>query len=232
MSHPEQTKFVIDCLTTIKSDFSKPDVLEVGSFNVNQLINYKKFIGNCDYLGIDLLEGPSVDLVLKGENINKLNKKFDIIVSTECFEHAENWKEIFKQMIEAIKPNGYIVLTVASKGRLEHGTSRTISSHSPGTGDYYKNLTRRDFFKNFKIDILFEDYFFFYNIHSYDLYIILGKIKKNNNIELIKKLYSNLYKNFPKLNNLKRFIICSIIGDKNFQDLRFQIKRLKKNIKI
>jgi hypothetical protein len=135
-------------------------------------------------------------------------------------------------MIEAIKPNGYIVLTVASKGRLEHGTSRTISSHSPGTGDYYKNLTRRDFFKNFKIDILFEDYFFFYNIHSYDLYIILRKIKKNNNIELIKKLCSNLYKNFPKLNNLKRFIICSIIGDKNFQDLRFQIKRLKKNIKI
>ena len=230
MSHPEQTKFITDCLSIIKNDFNKPDVLEVGSFNVNQLVNYRKFIGNCDYLGIDLIKGPGVDLVLKGENINKLNKKFDIIISAECFEHAENWKDIFRQMIENIKENGYIVLTIASKGRLEHGTSRTINSHSPGTGDYYKILTRRDFFKNFKIDILFEDSFFFYNIHSCDLYIILRKKRKNNNIELIKKLYSNLYRNFPRFNNLKRFIICSIIGDKNFQNFRFLTRKLKKKI--
>ena len=32
---------------------------------------------------------------------------------------------------------------MASKGRLEHGTKRTINSHSPGTGNYYKNLTKR-----------------------------------------------------------------------------------------
>ena len=227
MSHPEQTKFITDCLSIIKNDFNKPDVLEVGSFNVNQLVNYRKFIGNCDYLGIDLIKGPGVDLVLKGENINKLNKKFDIIISAECFEHAENWKDIFRQMIENIKENGYIVLTIASKGRLEHGTSRTINSDSPGTGDYYKNLTRRDFFKNFKIDILFEDSFFFYNIHSCDLYIILRKKRKNNNIELIKKLYSNLYRNFPRFNNLKRFIICSIIEDKNFQKVQVSNKKIK-----
>ena len=71
------------------------DVLDVGSYNVNSLVNYRKLIGNCNYLGIDLIEGPGVDLVLKGENINKLNKKFDIIISAECFEHAENWKYIF-----------------------------------------------------------------------------------------------------------------------------------------
>ena len=46
MSHPEQTKFITDCLSIIKNDFNKPDVLEVGSFNVNQLVNYRKFIGN------------------------------------------------------------------------------------------------------------------------------------------------------------------------------------------
>ena len=227
MSHSEQTKFITDCLSTIKNDFNNPDIVEVGSYNVNSLVNYRKLIGNCNYLGIDLIEGPGVDLVLKGENINKLNKKFDIIISAECFEHAENWKCIFRQMIDNIKEHGYIILTIASKGRLEHGTKRTINLDSPGTGDYYKNLSKRDFFKNFKIDILFEDYFFFYNIHSYDLYIILRKKRKNNNIQLIKKLYSNLYRNFPKFNNLIIFIICSIIGDKNYQNLRFLIRRLK-----
>ena len=230
MSHSEQTKFITDCLSTIKNDFNNPDVLEVGSYNVNSLVNYRKFIGNCNYLGIDLIEGPGVDLVLEGENINKLNKKFDLIISAECFEHAENWKCVFRQMVDSIKEHGYIILTIASKGRLEHGTKRTINSHSPGTDDYYKNLTKRDFFKNFNIDILFEDYFFFYNIHSYDLYIILRRKKKDNNIQLIKKLYSTLYRNFPKFNNLKRFIICSIIGDKNFQNLRFLIRRLKEKI--
>ena len=231
MSHTEQTKFITDCLTLVKNDFNNPDVLEVGSYNVNSIVNYREFIGNCNYLGIDLIKGPGVDLVLDGENINKLNKKFDIIISGECFEHAENWKRIFKQMINNIREHGYIILTIASKGRLEHGTKRTINSDSPGTtGDYYKNITKRDFFKNFNIDILFEDYFFFYNIHSYDLYIILRKKKKNNNIQLIEKLYSNLYRNFPKFTNLKRFIICSIIGDKNFQNLRFLRKRLKKKL--
>ena len=179
MSHTEQTKFITDCLTLVKNDFNNPDVLEVGSYNVNSIVNYREFIGNCNYLGIDLIKGPGVDLVLGGENINKLNKKFDIIISGECFEHAENWKRIFKQMINNIREHGYIILTIASKGRLEHGTKRTINSDSPGTtGDYYKNITKRDFFKNFNIDILFEDYFFFYNIHSYDLYIILRKRKK------------------------------------------------------
>ena len=231
MSHPEQTKFITDCLSRIKHDFNNPDVLEVGSYNVNSLVDYRKFIGKGNYIGIDLVKGPGVDLVLKGEHINKLNKKFDIIISAECFEHAENWQDIFKQMIKNIKENGYIILTIASIGRLEHGTTRTINSDSPGTGDYYKNLTKRDFFRNFKINILFEDYFFYYNIHSYDLYIILRKKKKNNNIELIKKLYLDLYKNFPRFRNLKRFIICSIIGDKNFQNLRFLISKLKKTNK-
>ena len=78
--------------------------------------------------------------------------------------------------------------------------------HSPGTGDYYKNLTKRDFFKNFNIDIYLRIISFFTTLHSYDLYIILRRKKKDNNIQLIKKLYSTLYRNFPKFNNLKRFI--------------------------
>lgn len=231
MSHSEQTKFITDCLQVIKKEFNNPDVLEVGSYNVNSIVNYREFIGNCNYLGIDLVTGPGVDLVLKGENISKLNKKFDIIISSECFEHSENWKDIFRQMIENIKENGYIILTMASKGRLEHGTKRTINSHSPGTGNYYKNLTKRSFFRNFNIDRLFEDVFFFYNFHSYDLYIILRKKRKNNSIDLIKELYSNFYKkNFPKFNNIKRFIICSIISDKKFQNFRFLTRKIKEKI--
>jgi hypothetical protein len=106
---------------------------------------------------------------------------------------------------------------------------RTTDSDSPGTGDYYKNLIKRDFYKNFNIDRLFEDVFFFYNIHSYDLYIILRKKRKGNSIELIKEMYSNLYKNIPKFKNLKRYIISSIIGNKNFQNLILLTRKIKKD---
>ena len=50
------------------------------------------------YIGIDLEEGPNVDLVLNGTDIHKLNKEFDIIISCECFEHAKDWKIIFEKM--------------------------------------------------------------------------------------------------------------------------------------
>ena len=231
MSHQEQTKFIIECLSFIKKEFKKPNVLEVGSYNVNSIVNYKEFIGDCNYLGIDLIKGPGVDLVMDGENIGKLNNKFDIIISAECFEHAENWKIIFQEMIKNINEYGYIILTIASKGRLEHGTQRTISSHSPGTGNYYLNLEEKDFYNNFDIDNIFEEKIFFYNIHSYDLYVIFQKENKSINIiNQIKKLYLRKPHKTPKFQNVKRFIICSIIGDRNFQNLRYFFRKLRLKI--
>ena len=78
MAHKEQTEFVIECLNSIKEEFNFPNVLEIGSYNVNSIVDYKKHIGNCNYIGIDLIEGRYVDVVLKGEDIGKLGKKFPI----------------------------------------------------------------------------------------------------------------------------------------------------------
>ena len=226
MAHKEQTEFVIECLNSIKREFNNPNVLEVGSYNVNSIVDYKQYIGNCNYIGIDLIEGRNVDVVLKGEDIGKLDKKFDIIICCECFEHAKNWKIIFSEMVKYIEKNGYIIITAASTGRAEHGTERTNNSDSPGTGNYYKNITKNDFFKNFNIKKIFKDFFFFNNINSYDLYVVLKKEKNNQTVELIKKNYLMKFKKTPKLKNLIKHVICLILGDKNLQNLLFLLKKI------
>ena len=62
MSHPEQVGFfkaVIDANRTFLEDAS---VLEIGSYDVNGTVR-KLFAAAGHYVGVDLVEGPGVDVV-------------------------------------------------------------------------------------------------------------------------------------------------------------------------
>ena len=242
MAHKEQLNFLTELSKIISREkkLSEINILEIGSYEVNASI--RDIFKGANYLGIDLLKGPGVDLVMNGENIRKLNKKFDIIISSECFEHAFNWKKIFFAMIDCVKDNGYIIMTCASTGRIEHGTERSDFYHtaihkskiksSPGTNDdYYKNLNKKDFFKNFDISKIFEKYFFFYNIHSFDLYFAGQKknVLGDKTIdELEKKVIQN--NNFkPSFKSIKRYILHSLLPQKFCNDLHF--KNLERKLK-
>jgi SAM-dependent methyltransferase len=184
MSHIDQLKFIKEFKESyIINNFNKDiNVLEIGSLDVNGNIR-NLFDFTNEYTGIDLEKGPNVDLVLNGTNIDELNKNFDIIISCECFEHAKDWKLIFEKMCQISKPNSFIVISVASTGRVEHGTERSGNWQSPGNkDDYYLNLTKKDFIKNFNLKKIFSNHFFFYNVNSYDLYFvgIKGFEKKKN----------------------------------------------------
>jgi len=242
MSHPQQLDFIknfSDLIHTRKKTVF--DILEIGSYEVNSSL--RKYFLNSNYLGIDLVNGPGVDKVLDGSKIESLNKKFDIIISSECFEHASNWKEIFRAMINCIKDEGYVIMTCASKGRTEHGTKRSDFFYSmvykyevngsPGTNDeYYKNLSKKDFFKNFNINGIFENYFFFYNIHSFDLYFIGQKrrSKEGSLIETLENKIKEINKDYPSFQSIKRFLLHSLLPEKICNDLHFKnlARKLKK----
>ena len=88
MSHPKQLQFLKN-LSILLFKEKKPsdfNILEIGSYEVNGSI--RNFFGGSKYLGIDLTNGPGVDLVMSGENITELNQKFNVIISSESFEHA------------------------------------------------------------------------------------------------------------------------------------------------
>jgi len=228
MSHIDQLKFIKEFKEFyIINNFNKDiNVLEIGSLDVNGNIR-NLFDFTNEYTGIDLEKGPNVDLVLNGTNIDELNKNFDIIISCECFEHAKDWKLIFEKMCQISKPNSFIVISVASTGRVEHGTERSGNWQSPGNkDDYYLNLTKKDFIKNFNLKKIFSNHFFFYNVNSYDLYFvgIKGFEQKKNILNDIEEKLKILFKR-KKIRKILTYIYTYIIGENTRQNIFFFKKK-------
>jgi hypothetical protein len=146
--------------------------LEVGSYDVNGSV--RKFFPNADYVGVDLIQGPGVDLVCEGDKIPHQDNNYHITISCECFEHNPSWAETFINMYRMTKDGGLVIFTCATTGRAEHGTTRTSPKSSPGTQalnwDYYKNLTAEDFQSILNFNEIFQEYFFLMNSISCDLY--------------------------------------------------------------
>ena len=234
MSHFEQKKFIEFSLDELKkkNNFNNLSVLDVGSFDVGGSI--RDFFKKNNYIGVDLIKGPNVDIVLSGSELYKLKQKFDIVISCECFEHAKDWKEIFLSMYNVCEDDGYVIFTCASRGRIEHGTLRTINSESPGTtGIYYKNIFKSEFIKSFDLKKMFQTYEVIYNFKSSDLYFIgkKGKEDKNINFTNILKKVKNLKNNNRKI-KIFRIIFSYLLNDKNYQNLTFFRRSIKKKIKF
>jgi SAM-dependent methyltransferase len=142
--------------------FSSCRVLEVGSLDINGGIRI--YFDNCEFIGLDVGPGAGVDVVCEGQNYEGEDNSFDTIATTECFEHNPYWVETFQNMIRMVKPDGLIIMTCATTGRAEHGTTRADSQASPFTiakgWDYYKNLTKEDFEESFDLSSHFREYEF------------------------------------------------------------------------
>lgn len=172
MAHRQQFEFVNKVKVRYPTYFFQKKVLEVGSLNINGTV--RDFFHFCTYLGIDVGPGPGVDLVVEGQKLDHSDNTYDTVISCECFEHNPFWIETFQNMYRMTKSNGLVIMSCATTGRPEHGTTRTTPSDSPLTikngWDYYKNLTEIDFRENFKIDEMFSEYKFELGTTHKDLY--------------------------------------------------------------
>jgi len=168
MAHPEQRVFFEQTKERFPQYFKDLYVLEVGSLNINGTV--RDFFDTTRFLGVDVAEGPGVDLVGLGQDLHFPDNWFDVAVSAECFEHNPQWLETFINMHRMASK--FVIFTCASEGRLEHGTSRTTPDNSPFTltWNYYQNLTEKDFRDALDFDSLFQQYEFSVNEQSHDLY--------------------------------------------------------------
>jgi len=175
MSHPEQRQFIALVNEHLLKHARPGKILEIGSYHVNGSLR-DLFQDATSYIGADLIEGPGVDLVKSGHEIDLESNSLDLALSCECFEHNPYWLETFQNMIRMTKPGGLVAFTCASWYRLEHGTSRSGALMSPGTQaggrNYYRNLRRSDFEKRLELAGIFVIYRF-YSIPTYkDLYFV------------------------------------------------------------
>ncbi len=95
------------------------DVLEVGAMNVNG--TFRDFIEPWEpnsYVPTDMRPGDGVAVVLDAVDLVKTygNDRFDMVVSTEMLEHAEDWQAALWNMMAVTKPDGLLVVTTRSPG--------------------------------------------------------------------------------------------------------------------
>lgn len=171
MAHPEQQRFCKKIRDRFPEKFKNCDVLDVGSLDING--NNRFLFENPNYTGIDVGEGKNVDVVSKGHEFNP-RKQYDVVISTECFEHDQHWQETAENCINLTKSGGIFLFTCATTGRQEHGTSRTTPKDSPLAyemfNDYYRNLTEYDFRSLSWWDSKFSEFGWETNDGTKDLY--------------------------------------------------------------
>lgn len=84
-------------------------VLEVGSFNVNG--TPRTLFPGVEYTGVDMREGPGVDLVAEARDLPWGDGTFGTVVSTEMLEHdTRPWLSI-AEMARVLRHNGHLLLT-------------------------------------------------------------------------------------------------------------------------
>ena len=145
MAHPEQGNYLRSVRHRFVDRFNNCRVLDIGSLDING--NNRYLFSNYTYVGVDIGAGKNVDVVCRGHEY-KDDQPFDIVISSECFEHDEFWNLTIQNAINLLKPGGLLLFTCATTGRPEHGTRRTTPQDSPFTSqienDYYMNLTVKD----------------------------------------------------------------------------------------
>lgn len=174
MSHTQQQKYCLSIKERFLDYFTDVMVLDLGSLDINGNNSY--LFDDVLYLGVDVAQGKNVDIVSKGHELGLPDNTFDVVISTECFEHDMHYPATLSNIYRMLKPGGLFIFTCATTGRAEHGTRRTSPQDAPllqGLGewaDYYKNLSESDIRDVMDIDALFSKYEFDIGHESCDLY--------------------------------------------------------------
>ncbi len=174
MAHPEQLEFFSALKANLPGHFKQAKVLEVGALDINGSV--RKLFTDCDYTGVDIAEGPGIDLACPGQLLAFPSGQFDTVVSAECLEHNPFWRETLANMLRMLKPGGLLIMTCATRGRKEHGTTRTSPEASPLTvaarWDYYRNLSANDIAAAVHLPGWLSSWHFWTNHVSRDLYLV------------------------------------------------------------
>jgi SAM-dependent methyltransferase len=105
------------------SSFNKK-TLDVGSYDVLSA-KKKKGIGcyrsmfEGEYCGLDIENGPNVDLVVSNKyNWNLKDESFDLVISGQCLEHTEAFWLVAKEASRVCRKGGFVIHIVPWKWRI------------------------------------------------------------------------------------------------------------------
>ena len=117
-------------------DYKKFDILEIGSLNINGGARQLLESHAETYLGIDIQEGPGVDLVADATKFTKPDA-FDVVVCNEVFEHLKDWPTIVYNAMVSLREGGIFIATMAGEGRPPHSA---IDENPIREWEWYANV--------------------------------------------------------------------------------------------
>ena len=183
MAHNEQWIFCNQVKEKFPESFKNKKVLDIGSFDVNG--NEEFLFENFEFFGLDLGEGPGVDIVCPAQEYDAPDESYETIISCECWEHNPFYKESIQNAIRILKSGGLFLFTCATTGRPIHGVKsfenycktkhedwKTMPNvlRENWDNEYYKNLTEEDIRECVNVDELFSQYEFSIELNHCDLY--------------------------------------------------------------
>jgi SAM-dependent methyltransferase len=82
-------------------------VLDVGSMTIKNKGSYRQLmLSNWSYMGLDVEQGPNVDVVAKDGKFPLNSGMFDVVLSGQCFEHVKNPFKLMAECSRVLKPGG------------------------------------------------------------------------------------------------------------------------------
>lgn len=148
-------------------------VLEYGGRNINGSI--RSLFDTSNYLSIDLLAGPGVDLVADASTFDprttSMGLQPDTIVCCEVLEHTPKWPAVLAAAGRVLDPEtGVLLLTCATDHRAPHSS---LDGGDLRPGEYYRNIPVWEF--TTLLDQYFEEYDFEVDEKAGDLYVLAWK---------------------------------------------------------
>jgi len=162
--HIEQKEWCEQIRKQFPDYFTFVNVLEVGSLDVN---GNNRYLFEYDfYLGVDVVKGKGVDIVSPFHLLIDYDlscMKFDVVLSTNSFEHDMYWFLSLPRMIEVLKSKG-LMFFCCSHSHRTHGTKKHTPKNS-GTssidnswGNYYRNLKVMDVYSVLRPEQNFQSF--------------------------------------------------------------------------
>lgn len=116
-------------------------VLDIGGRDLNG--STRPLFPNANpYHVLDVLPGPGVDFVADAAKWDFRSAgvgPYDLVVTTETFEHAEHWQDIIATAHAVLRPGGWLIFTCAGPGRPPH--SGVAAKWDLDPGEWYGNVS-------------------------------------------------------------------------------------------
>jgi hypothetical protein len=110
-------------------------VVEIGSRDVNGGVRDLLPEG-CDYTGLDISDGPGVDVVADAATW-KPARKPDLVLCLEVLEHTPEWQAIVTNAASWLSKRGRLVITAACDPRAPHSA---VDGGPIRGGEHYGNI--------------------------------------------------------------------------------------------